>query len=434
MTRSWVGELWILALLLLVALAAGLLLGHSGWFVVLALAVFLLRWFRQLSRLDRWLASRRLNPPEASGIWGHVFDQYHLLRQRQFKSKKRLTQVIHEFRESTAAMPDGTLVLNDRFQILWCNRAANRLLGLVSRSDLGQPVTNLIRSPSLAAYLEAGSFGQAIEIRSPLDESRTLMLQLVPYGKQQFLLIVRDVTRLVRLQAMRRDFVANASHELRSPLTVLTGYLDLLTSSNELGPDWEKPLAEMQSQCQRMTSLLNDLLELSRLETDEADARLDEVINITWLIERISATTQTVDQNAHALEFELASGLNLRGVEVEIYSAFSNLIVNALRYSPEGKPVTVRWYAGEEGSAVFEVADQGVGIDHKHLPFITQRFYRVDSSHSRRQDGTGLVLAIVKHVLKRHGAELDVESTPGQGSTFRCHFPANRVVSTQASS
>ncbi len=428
MTRSWVSELRMLALLLLAALGASLLLGHAGWLIAVALAVFLARWFWQLNRLDRWLASRRLNPPEASGIWGHVFDQYHQLRQRQFKSKKRLTQVIHEFRESTAAMPDGTLVLNDEFQILWCNRAANRLLGLVSRRDLGQPVTNLIRSPSLAAYLEAGEFEQAIEIHSPLDESRTLMLQLVPYGRQQFLLIVRDVTRLVRLQAMRRDFVANASHELRSPLTVLAGYLDMLASSNELGPDWEQPLAEMQSQCQRMTSLLNDLLELSRIETDEADAHYDEIINITGLIERIASATQAVDQDTHALQIEAVPGLHLRGVEVEIYSAFSNLVANALRYSPDGKPVTIRWFAAEGGGAVFEVIDQGIGIDPKYLPFITQRFYRIDSSHSRKQSGTGLGLAIVKHVLKRHGAELEIESTPGQGSTFRCLFPARRVA------
>lgn len=429
MTRSWVGELRILALLLLAALAAGWLLGYMGWFVTLGLAAFLTRWFWQLFRLDRWLASRRLNPPEAGGIWGHVFDQCHQLRQRQLKSKKRLAQVIHEFRESTGAMPDGTLVLNQRFQILWCNPAATRLLGLVSQRDLGQPVSNLLRSPKLAAYLEAGEFEQAIEIRSPLDESRTLMLQLVPYGRQQLLLIVRDVTRLVRLQAMRRDFVANASHELRSPLTVLVGYMDLLASSDELGPDWEQPLAEMQSQCERMTSLLNDLLELSRIETDEADARYDEVINITGLIERIASATQAVDQDTHALEIEMDPGLHLRGVEVEIYSAFSNLLANALRYSPDGKPVTIRWLADDGGGAVFEVVDQGIGIEPKHLPFITQRFYRIDSSHSRNHSGTGLGLAIVKHVLKRHGAELEFESMPDQGSTFRCRFPARRAVS-----
>jgi len=428
MSRNWGGEILLLAALLFGGVLLGFLFGHLAWFLVLALVVFLARWFRQLYRLDEWLASRRRHPPEAWGIWGHVFDEYYRLRRRQFKSKKRLARVIREFRESTAAMPDGTLVLDDEFRILWCNEAATRLVGLVSRRDLGQPVSNLVRSPRFADYLDAGQFDQAIEIRSPVDDARTLMLRLVPYGNSQYLLIIRDITRLVRLQAMRRDFVANASHELRSPLTVLAGYLDMLASGNELGPEWDKPVAEMQAQCRRMTNLLNDLLELSRLETDESDAPYDEVVDIEALIRRICADAQAADEQAHELDIDVACGCSLRAVPGELHSAMSNLVTNALRYSPEETTVRVCWRAGENNTAVFEVIDQGIGIEQKHIPFITQRFYRVDSSRSRKVGGTGLGLAIVKHVLKRHGSELEIESEPGKGSTFRCVFPAERVV------
>ena len=428
MSRNWGGEILLLAALLFGSLLLGILFGHLGWFIVLALSLFLARWFRQLYRLDEWLESRRRHPPEAWGIWGHVFDEYYRLRRRQFKSKKRLARVIREFRESTAAMPDGTLVLDDEFRILWCNEAAGRLVGLVSKRDLGQPASNLIRSPQFVRYLDAGEYDQAIEIRSPVDDARTLMLRLVPYGDSQYLLIIRDVTRLVRLQAMRRDFVANASHELRSPLTVLAGYLDMLSSGAELDPEWDKPLAEMQAQCRRMTNLLNDLLELSRLETEEADAPIDDIVNVPALIGRICRDAEAADEHAHEIEIDLDCQCRLRGVEGELYSAMSNLVTNALRYSPENTRVTVCWRPGDGGTAVFAVEDEGIGIERKHIPFITQRFYRVDSSYSRKTGGTGLGLAIVKHVLKRHGSELEVESEVGTGSTFRCVFPAERVV------
>lgn len=428
MSRNWGGEFLLLAALLIGGLLLGWWLGQLAWFLLLALALFVARWFWQLYRLDEWLDSRRRQPPEAWGIWGHVFDEYYRLRRRQYKSKKRLARVIREFRESTAAMPDGTLVLGRDFRILWCNDAAFRLVGLNRKRDLGQPVTNLIRSPRFVRFLDDGDFQQAIELRSPVDDARTLMLRLVPYGDNQYLLIIRDVTRLVRLQAMRRDFVANASHELRSPLTVLSGYLDTLATGAGLGPEWDKPLAEMQAQSRRMTNLLNDLLELSRLETEESDAAMDVVVDVPALIRRICRDAEAADEQAHLIEIDMGCECRIRGVEVELHSALSNLITNALRYSPEGSTVKVRWHGGDQDKALFEVIDQGIGIEHKHIPFITQRFYRVDSSHSRKVGGTGLGLAIVKHVLKRHGSELEVESEPGQGSTFRCAFPANRVV------
>lgn len=427
MSRAWVSELLFLAALLAGALLLALFFGNLSWFLLLALGLLIGRWAIQLYRLDQWLRSRRRNPPASWGVWGQLFDDYYRLRRRHHQSKRRLAAVIHEFREATAAMPDGTLVLDHEFRILWYNRSAVALVGLNDREDFGQPVTNLIRSPRFVNYLEAGDYEGAVEIRSPLDQARRLMLRLVPYGNRQFLLVVRDVTRLHRLQAMRRDFVANASHELRSPLTVLGGYLDSMADDRDLHESWRRPVRQMKAQTQRMNNLVNDLLELSRLETEEADAPMDDPVDMPGLIKRLTRDARLADAEAHPLNVEIEIARGLLGVENELHSALQNLVTNALRYSDGGQPVTIRWRDGDEGAVVFEVQDRGVGIDRRHLPFITQRFYRVDSSHSRAQGGTGLGLAIVKHVLKRHGAWLDVESEPGSGSVFRCIFPAARV-------
>lgn len=427
MPRALVSELLFLGALLAGALLLALLIGYLPWLLLLAFAIFLGRWIRQLYRLDRWLRSRRRDPPASWGVWGQLFDDYYRLRRRHHLSKRRLAAVIREFREATAAMPDGTLVLDREFRILWYNQSARALVGLTSRSDFGQPVSNLVRNPRLVAFIEAGDFEQSIEIASPVDSSRRLLMRLVPYGDEQYLLLIRDVTRLHRLQAMRRDFVANASHELRSPLTVLGGYLESMVEDRELDPAWREPVRKMRAQAQRMNNLVNDLIELSRLETEESDAPMRSPVDIPALIRRLGRDAMLADAEAHPLNISIETETGLNGVENELYSALSNLVINAFRYSDAGRPVSVKWREGEEGSLVFEVQDQGVGIDRRHLPFITQRFYRVDSSHSRAKGGTGLGLAIVKHVLKRHGAHLDVDSEPGVGSTFRCIFPAERA-------
>ncbi|MFW5926871.1 MAG: phosphate regulon sensor histidine kinase PhoR [Wenzhouxiangella sp.] len=426
--RSWFGEIAMLAALVAGALILGWILGGVAWFLVLALAVFIARWARHLHEMQRWLQSRRRYPPQARGVWGGVFDEYYRLRRRHVRNKRRLAAVIREFREATAAMPDGALVLDGDFRIIWCNDSACRLVRLTDRRDLGQHVSNLIRNPRFVAYLERGDFEQSIEIRSPVDDSRRLMLRLVPYGHDQYLLLIRDVTRLHRLQAMRRDFVANASHELRSPLTVLGGYLDTLAGDPGLGTEWRKPLAEMQAQCRRMNNLVNDLLELSRLETEEVDAPEVQAVDAPALVRTICRDAALADDNRHPIRVEIECEDKLLGVERELHSAFANLVNNALSYSEAGSPVNVTWRKDRAGGAVFEVVDHGIVIDPRHRPFITQRFYRVDSARSRRKGGTGLGLAIVKHVLKRHNADLEVESELGKGSVFRCVFPTSRLA------
>ncbi|MGY6630317.1 MAG: phosphate regulon sensor histidine kinase PhoR [Wenzhouxiangella sp.] len=429
MSKSWLSEWLLLGLYLFVALLLGLLAGAWGWWLALAFVLFFSRHLFQLYRLERWLrlGSRR-HPPESWGVWGEVFDHYYRLQRRYYKRKKRLGRVIREFRESTEAMPDGTLVLDGEWRMLWFNHAARQLLGLVSKRDLGQPVTNLIRSPQFRQYLNRRDFEQPLQISLPTDDSRKLSLALIPYGSNQYLLLFRDVTRMHRLQAMRRDFVANASHELRSPLTVLNGYLEAMIDDPEIPPVWGEPLSEMRAQSQRMNSLVTDLLELSRLETEESGAPREEAIAVPAMIKRIINAAQSENRQGHQFGCECVNDLDLLGSEREVYSALSNLVINAVRYTPEQGRIDVRWFDRADGCAVFEVHDTGIGIEPRHIPLITQRFFRVDSSHSRSVGGTGLGLAIVKHVLQRHDGFLEVESQPGEGSVFRCVFPRKRVV------
>jgi two-component system phosphate regulon sensor histidine kinase PhoR len=432
MRELWGREALLLGLLLALGWLAGMLTGYYGWCLLLAVGAGLGRHLYQLHRLERWLRlGRKRNPPQSWGVWGDVFEQYYSLQRRHYKRKKRLGKVIREFRESTAAMPDGTLVLDGEFRIVWFNDAARQMLRLNKARDLGQRIGNLVRSPGFNAYLRSQQYDNPTQISSPVDDSRELSARLIPYGTDQYLALFRDVTRMHRLQAMRRDFVANASHELRSPITVLAGYLETMTADNALGPEWGLPLREMQAQCQRMTSLINDLLELSRLETEESEAPDDETVDVPALIRRIIqyARAEELGDSADERDIQLADcePVHLAGAEQELHSAFSNLIINAARYSGEQGKVQVRWQLDDDGRPVFEVSDNGIGIDEKHLPFITQRFYRVNSSHRRGKGGTGLGLAIVKHVLQRHGADLEVDSKLGVGSVFRCRFPAVRA-------
>ncbi|MFP4208797.1 MAG: phosphate regulon sensor histidine kinase PhoR [Wenzhouxiangella sp.] len=429
MRRAWLAEGYFLAALLAVALPAGWLIGGMAWWLSAVLVVLISRHFWQLRKLERWLGSgRQRNPPESWGIWGEVFDDYFRLQKRYYKRKKRLAKVIREFRESTAAMPDGSLVLDGEHRILWFNDAAEEILRLSSKRDLGQPVANLVRSPKLVAYLQAGDYDNPVILRSPVDESRSLSVRLIPYGSNQYLALFRDVTRILRLQAMRRDFVANASHELRSPLTVLSGYLETLVDAEALDPEWREPLDEMQRQCRRMSTLVDDLLELSRLETEDEEISTDQVVVVPGLLQRILSEARLQDRAKHRIEMLHCEDAGLLGLENEIHSAFSNLVLNAIRYTAAEGRIEVSWRIRDDGAAVFEVADDGIGIEARHLPFITQRFYRVDSARSRGNGGTGLGLAIVKHVLQRHRGRLEVESVPGQGSTFRCIFPPERVA------
>ncbi|MDX1442782.1 MAG: phosphate regulon sensor histidine kinase PhoR [Gammaproteobacteria bacterium] len=428
MHAELVRELFRLAALLLLSLLLGLILGYPLLLVSVGLSVFIVHQFLSLSRLLNWLVhDRRGVPPEAPGVWGEVF--YHLYRQyrRNRKRKQRIARLIRAFRDSTSAMPDGTVVVNRNWQIVWMNDAAEKLLGLNAALDVGQRIGNLVRHPDFIRYLTDAKFGEPLETFSPVNADRRLSFQVTPYGDEgQRLLLVRDITRLFRLEQMRREFVANASHELRSPLTVIRGYLEALQDDPALAKEWQVPLDEMRRQSERMSGIIEDLLELSRLETGSEQAKGEE-IDVPGLISRIREEALALGEGPEDIELDLQTRVHLRGIEKEIYSAFSNLVFNACRYTPKSGRVTIRWHA-RDNDVCLTVTDTGIGIAREHIPRLTERFYRVDQSRVRAKGGTGLGLAIVKHVLQRHGARLEIESEPGKGSSFTCVFPASRVV------
>jgi two-component system phosphate regulon sensor histidine kinase PhoR len=396
---------------MLVGAVVGALLGHMLAGVVLTLAGALAWHLVHLFWLDAWLRDRtNRSPPDVGGVWGDVVSQVVRLHRRKRFHKQRMLELFRELRRSTAAMPDGVVILNSQWEIAWFNRAA------------------LIREPALRRYLEHGAFGDPLIIGRS-DSRVHLALQVVPYGGAQRLMLVRDVSRQMALESMRKDFVANASHELRSPLTVVTGYLETILQDEQLDPAVRRPLLEMQRQSQRMTAIVNDLLDLSRL--DAADKEVEgEPVDVPALCAMLRKDVLARPSHPQ-VQLVMETNANLLGDESELLSAFSNLVNNAAKYTPASGRVRLIWRCEKDGTARFIVEDTGPGIAAEHLPRLTERFYRVDPGRAREAGGSGLGLAIVKHVLQHHGAALEVASTLGVGSRFTCLFPARRVLASE---
>ena len=417
--------------LALVGWLAGLVSGRPWLGVAGALALQLGWQLLRLARVVRWLRAGLPEPaPEFGGPWGDVVATAARLQRRKRHHKSRLIGLLRELRRSTDAMPDGVVVLSPQGEILWYNPMAVQLLGLRGRSDAGQRIENLVRHPDFTRYLRGGQYAAAVVIRPAATVEQYLALQLVPYGAGQLLLLVRDVTHQALLETMRRDFVANASHELRSPLTVISGYLETLSQDPGLDAELAGPLQEMRRQAQRMTLIVQDLLELSRLESSER-AIAGAPIDVAALIAQLRQEVAVRPGEQPRLEVRVECTAGLVGDELQIHSAFRNLLDNALQYTRPDGCVTLRWWQDAAGGH-FAVADTGIGIAPEHLPRLTERFYRVDPGRARATGGSGLGLAIVKHVLQRHGATLTIESVEGQGSTFSCHFPPERLVAVPA--
>jgi two-component system phosphate regulon sensor histidine kinase PhoR len=401
--------------------------GHPWWGIAGALAIELVRNLVNLHQFDHWLRNRnRRDPPDAGGLWGDLVSQVSRLHRRKQFHKKRLLSLFRELRRSTASMPDGVVALNSANEIVWFNRKAAELLGLKRKTDFGIQIAGLLRVPEFSRYLAKGDYSASLRVPPRVGDATTLEFQGVPYGEGQVFLLVRDVTRQSQLETMRKDFVANASHELRSPLTVISGYLETLALDDTLPDDLRGPIGEMRRQSERMTTIISDLLELSRLEaTDEqvVGTPIDVVGLLTLLRKDLSAR----DAKAHAVELRIESPDGLMGDQGLIHSAFWNLVDNAAKYTPSGGTITLRWWTDDDGGH-FAVTDTGPGIAVEHLPRLTERFYRVDPGRARDKGGSGLGLAIVRHVLQKHGGELKIESVEGRGSTFSCHFAPLRLV------
>ncbi len=422
-------ELFKAAMIVVLAGLVGYWLDHALLAVALILAIYLGIQLRYLVLLRAWTEHpKRIELPEPGGIWGEIYERLLDLQRRNRKRKKKLTAILAEFQSSTEALPDGAVVLGPAGEIVWFNSAAQALLGLRAPQDIGLRIPNLIRHPDFTDYFARGDYPGDAEVPSVVNRAVTLSLRLIPYGNGQRLLIVRDVSELKRVEIARRDFVANASHELRTPLTVLRGYLEVMEPEARTEPalsGWRAPLVEMRAQALRMETLLADMLKLARLESDVVLTRQD-VLDVPRLLEGVLEGARKISQDHHGIVTDIDDSALLFGRESEVLSIFTNLLHNAIHYTPERGQIGVRWWSDGEG-AHFSVEDQGIGIAERDIPRLTERFYRVDIGRSRASGGTGLGLSIVKHALERHEGRLQIISALGAGSLFIAHFPVHRL-------
>ncbi|MDP2177987.1 phosphate regulon sensor histidine kinase PhoR [Methylicorpusculum sp.] len=424
----WHKEILLLIALLILLGLLGVFIGHFLLLYLIALSLLLLRQYIQVYRFEKWIKFGGAGKyPENNGIWGDIYYHVYRLRKSQKKRKKKLTKMIDQFRKSTEALPDAAVVLGGHDEIEWANKSAMRVLGL-QRADKGQRIINLFRHPDFLGYLKMGSFDNAIIIPSPVDSSIILSVRVVAYGAGLRLLLAQDVTQLKKMESMRKDFVANVSHELRTPLTVLKGYLETLKDMDDQdSPLLTNSLRQMQNQTERMEHLVDDLLLLTRLETQR---KKTVCVDICGLLTAICNEEGNLKSASERIQLLLETPKGLMGVQEDLRSAFSNLLINALKYSPEESLVSVRWY--RDGNEVrLDVTDHGEGVAPLEIPRITERFYRVDVKRNRKLSGTGLGLAIVKHVLLNHNARLEIASELGKGSCFSCVFPESIICYEQ---
>ncbi len=425
---AFIRELWFVGAFALTLLLIGGIAGHPALLLLLGAVAYLAWHLLHLLRVIRWLSEgRRFHPPDAPGMWNELHYLLYRLQQRHRKRKHKLTGMLNRYQETAAVLPDATVVLGPRGECEWWNETATRLFGLHSPQDIGQRIDNLVRFPIFTQYLASGDYSDRIGIPSPINGQILLTIGIVPYGRNQRLLVARDVTQIERLEEIRRDFVANVSHELRTPLTVISGFLETLLDVDEAPDDnWRRPLQQMQEQAWRMQRIVDDLLLLARME-GHGDKLRSEPVNVSQMLTALREDAVVLSATkGHRISLETDAGLWLRGNEDELRSAFSNLIYNAVQYTPAGGAITIRWCADGAG-AHLTVQDSGAGIAPHHLPRLTERFYRVDIGRSRERGGTGLGLAIVKHALQRHDAQLTVTSELGKGSVFSCVFPKERI-------
>lgn len=429
MSRPWLA-LW--RRLTLIFVSAALL----GWIAgQLLLALFIaasgcLAWqLWRLHRLDRWLKGNpEENPPGVGLIWTDIAAQFARLRRQSRKRKRKLSRLLEQFQQATAALPDAAVVLGEDDRVLWCNGASQTLLGLSSTRDVGLPVTHLLRHPVFVAFLTERRYDDSVEFPSPVDDALVLSARIVPYGKKQRLLLATDISQVRRLEQMRREFVANVSHELRTPLTVIVGYLEtMLDSDSPTLADWRQPLRVTRQQAGRMLHILEDLLMLARLESQKERPPRKPVAVPAVLADIAGDAIALSGEQGHQISVAADPDLWILGCEKELRSAFSNLVFNAVRYTPAGGRIEIRWFADDDGIHL-AVEDNGEGIAPQHIPRLTERFYRVNRDRSRSSGGTGLGLSIVKHVLNNHGGQLRIASEVGVGSVFVCEFPGEARV------
>lgn len=385
------------------------------------LVFFLIRHFYSLRKFELWLKGSSKAPyPPTSGFWAEIG---YLVSRKQRSLEKLAELQAHKYQQLQAAsmsIPDAIISIDPNGKIEWFNASAKRMLHL-RHSDVSRSLEQLVRAPDFISYLKQEDYSKPLIMPSLKGVKRVLSVSVFEYYQHHKLIVIKDIHELYNLAQIRKDFIANASHELRTPLTVFNGYLEMMIEMQSEDSSWQKPLEQMHKQSKRMQSIINDLLTLSAMESETLTEE-KRVVDVPSILNGLQQNAGLISSDKHQFKFEVEPGLKIVGYLTPLTSVFTNLISNAVRYTPEHGRITVRWYQNKKG-IFFEVEDTGIGIAQEHIPRITERFYRVDTARSRDTGGTGLGLAIVKHILERHQAELIIKSQIRVGSTFTCRFP-----------
>jgi len=427
MNEGWKNELLKFIFWLIGGWIVGAIFGYPLWGIVAGSVLYLAQLLHNLNRLVRWLTKGAVgSPPDVAGVSEHIADLVYQRQRRNLKRRRRLANMVSNFRDSMANIPDGLVLIDEQRNISWFNKTAKKFLGLKYPTDIDQRIDNLVRHPTFTDFILAADYTRTIEIDSPRRAARHQEIRVLPFGESQQLLIIRDASLVRRLQQVRSDFVINASHELRTPLTVMRGYMEAVAGDDSVPEELRYPLEQVYSQVTRMDRLVNDLLELANLERE--DARLDEKpVNMPSLIESLMKEACALSgDKEHEFVLQVDNTVGLFSDEKAIFSAISNLVFNAIHYTPEKGKIIIGWQHNEKNMDFF-VEDNGPGIAEQHLTRLTERFYRADVGRSRDFGGTGLGLSIVRHVMISHDGELHIESELGRGSRFTCSFPSARI-------
>lgn len=421
----WVPAALRLALVLVAVVVVWLLYGTVSALSagLAALCLMLAVQLLYLYRLHSWLEHPEQRLPDGWGAWVEVFARLYKLRQDNAKSRAQLSEWVERFRHAMSLLPDGVAIVSNVLFLEWCNPAAESHLGLNLAADRDMRITNLIRDPAFIDYIILARYAEPLTLAL---RERKLIVRIIPFENRRQIIVTHDITESERIEHMRRDFIANASHELRTPLTVINGFLEIARAEPNIDAQVRSEhLQLMVEQGQRMQRLVNDMLTLTRLESIDHPLRPDRV-DIRALLEHVLADGKALSGGRHSLTLTIEAP-DIKGSVDELRSAFGNLTSNAVRYTPSGGEITLRWQQNAAGPC-FTVQDSGIGIREEDMPRLTERFYRIDKSRSLATQGTGLGLAIVKHVALRHKGTVTIRSIPGQGSTFGIQFPRSAMV------
>lgn len=436
MRRGLETEIQVISLLSLLALIIGLANDFLVYTMLIVFFLYLIWVFLNFLKVYRWIeADCKLAPPDVTGISADMANSLYRMQQRNIRTDRRRKNLSDRVGQVTSALPDAIATLSSERVLQWWNPSAIKILGF-KNSDKGQSIVNIVRDPRFIAFIERPDISTQLELKAAHDQSRTVMFSATTFGEGEIILVARDITRLKHLEQMRQDFLANISHELRTPLTVLSGYTETLMDNTKSVPNtWVKALSQIQEQTNRMIYLADDLVMLSQLESTTVPVPKTP-IDLEKLLLQVHNDAKIISENIfpgkpNIISLDLEQNIQLTGDQKELYSAFSNLVLNAIKHNPIGTSIDIRAY-NADNSVVVEISDDGCGIDSQHISRLTERFYRVDQSRSTETGGTGLGLAIVKHVLIRHSGVLKIKSKVREGTSFQCKFSEKHHLSSKS--